>query len=88
MMPLSEIFFLAIVLWLLYRFFFNFLLPVIRTTKQVRDQFRNMHNQNPGGSAPFQNSHTRPFEEPQPKKKDPGASQNKMGEYIDFEEIK
>ena len=79
MMPLSEILFLAIVLWLLYRFFFNFLLPVIRTTRQVRDQFRNMQNPN---------SHAQPREAPQQKKKDPGASHNNMGEYIDFEEIK
>jgi len=88
-MALSEIFFLVIVLYLLYRFFVNFLIPVARTTRQVREQFRNM--QNPGG--PFQRSYTnanssRPEEQPQPKKTEPRASSNTMGEYIDFEEVK
>jgi hypothetical protein len=80
-MALSEIFFLVIVLYLLYRFFVNFLIPVARTTRQVREQFRNMQNpgNNPGGS--FQ-------EQPQPKKAEPRASSNTMGEYIDFEEVK
>jgi hypothetical protein len=89
MMPLSEIFFLGIVLWLLYRFVFNFFVPIIRTTRQVRQQFRNMQDsmQNPGG--PFQQqSNSQSREEPQPKKKDAPSSSNTMGEYIDFEEVK
>jgi hypothetical protein len=94
MMPLSEIFFLGIVLWLLYRFVFNFFVPIVRTTRQVRQQFRNM--QNPGGpfqqqsqSGSFQQqSYAQPREEAQPKKKDTPSSSNTMGEYIDFEEVK
>jgi len=94
-MALSEVFFLVIVLYLLYRFFVNFLIPVVRTTRQVREQFKNMQNpgNNPGG--PFQRSYTstnsnssRPEEQPQPKKTEPRASSNTMGEYIDFEEVK
>jgi hypothetical protein len=55
MMPLSEIFFLGIVLYLLYGFIFNFLLPVFRTTRQVRQQFRNMQDPNMQGQGnPFQ----------------------------------
>lgn len=103
MMPLSEIFFLGIVLYLLYRFIFNFFVPIVRTTKQVREQFRNMHDSmnNPGGPAgPFQHSYTRQAEDPQPQKADPRSSgtsrssgnnpssNNTMGEYIDFEEVK
>jgi hypothetical protein len=103
MMPLSEIFFLGIVLYLLYRFIFNFFVPIVRTTKQVREQFRNMQNSmhNPGGpGGPFQHSYTQPTEEPQQKKTDArssgssrssgntGSSNNTMGEYIDFEEVK
>ena len=80
MMSLSEIFFLAIVLYVLYRFVFNFVVPIARTTRQVRQQFRNMQEmherqdpyQGQGGQA-------------QPKKPSSG---NKAGEYIDFEEIK
>jgi hypothetical protein len=46
MMSVSEILFLAIVVYILYRFVANFLLPVVRATRQVREQFRNM--QGPG----------------------------------------
>lgn len=88
-MALSEIFFLGIVLWLLYRFVFNFFVPIVRSTKHVRQQFRNMQDsmQNPGGQFQ-QQPYTQPHEEPQPKKKDAGSSSNTMGEYIDFEEVK
>ena len=73
-MALSEIFFLAIVFYLLYRFVFNFLVPVARTTKHVRQQFRNMQEQ--------ANRQTPPAEPERPTPKKP------VGEYIDFEEIK
>ena len=85
MMPLSEIFFLAIVLYLLYRFVFNFLLPVVRTTKQVRQQFRNMQEGMGGEQQPFNNS-----ERVQTQQKQERASGGKppASDYIDFEEIK
>ncbi len=89
MMPLSEIFFLAIVLYLLYRFIFNFLLPVYKATKQVRQQFRNMQDpmRDPRGpsQAPFTGS-----EDPSHAQKQGSRSSGKApaGDYIDFEEIK
>ena len=44
---------MAIVVYLLYRFIVNFLVPVMRATRQVREQFRNMQDQaNGGGGAP------------------------------------
>ena len=52
MMSLSEIMFMAIVVYLLYRFIVNFLVPVMRATRQVRQQFRNMHDQANGGNGP------------------------------------
>ena len=82
MMPLSEIFFLGIVLYLLYRFVFNFFLPIFRTTRHVRQQFRNMQ-----GGQQDANGYTQQ-REPQPKKQEPTMSKNTMGEYIDFEEVK
>jgi Domain of unknown function (DUF4834) len=96
MMPLSEIFFLGIILYLLYRFLFNFILPIAKTTRQVREQFRNMHeSMNRDQANPFQRSSA---EGPgaaqaatpngQSKKSDPARSSGTMGEYIDFEEIK
>ena len=84
MMPLSEIFFLAIVLYLLYRFVFNFLLPVVRTTRQVRQQFRNMQEGVGGEQQPFNGG-----ERVHTQKKQQGPAQKPpAGDYIDFEEIK
>jgi hypothetical protein len=81
---LAELFFLGIVFYLLYRFVFNFIVPVLRTTKHVREQFRNM--QDP--SNMHQQSTTGQAQEPQPKRPNASQSKNTMGEYIDFEEIK
>ena len=85
MMPLSEICFLAIVLYLLYRFVFNFLLPVVRTTRQVRQQFRNMQEGMNGG-AQSQQPDREYFESAQ--KQDSPSKKPPAGDYIDFEEIK
>jgi len=90
MMPLSEILFLAIVLYLLYRFVFNFLLPVVKTTRQVREQFKNMqegNGHNAGGGyntgSNYNAGPQQPGQQQQQKPKQPPA-----GEYIDFEEVK
>jgi hypothetical protein len=57
MMPLSEIFLFGIILYVGYRFVFNFFLPVYRTTKHIRQQFRNMQDPGMNGpSNPFQQS--------------------------------
>ena len=89
-MPLSEILFLAIVLYLLYRFVFNFLLPVVKTTRQVREQFKNMqegNGHNAGGGyntgSNYNAGPQQPGQQQQQKPKQPPA-----GEYIDFEEVK
>ncbi|HVU97343.1 MAG TPA: hypothetical protein VHE34_19075 [Puia sp.] len=73
-MALSEIFFLAIVFYLLYRFVFNFIVPVARTTRHVRQQFRNMQDQTE--------------QEAQPRESRRPAQKPSVGEYIDFEEVK
>ena len=53
MMSVSEILFLVVVLYILYRFVANFLLPVVRATRQVREQFRNMQGNDQGSGSPF-----------------------------------
>ncbi|GGB11748.1 hypothetical protein [Puia dinghuensis] len=73
-MALSEIFFLAIVFYLLYRFVFHFLVPVAKTTRIVRQQFRNMQQQ--------------ATQREQPKEPEQPAKNQSVGEYIDFEEVK
>jgi hypothetical protein len=68
--------------YLAYQFIFNFLVPVFKTTQQVKKRFREMHeqmnkSQNEGqysSSQQAQSSH--------------GPGKNAGDEYIDFEEIK
>src|ERR1700744_1622254 len=55
MMPLLEILFWSFVTYYLFRFVFNFLLPVARATRHVRQQFRNM--QDPMGGHGDQAGH-------------------------------
>ena len=89
MMPISEIVFLVIVFYLLYKFVFNLFLPIFRTTRNVKQQFRNMRDaMQDQTNNPFQQRTAAPQNAPQPKKPEPTRSSNKMGEYIDFEEIK
>jgi len=64
-------FFLAYMAW---RLIFDFVLPIYRTTRQVRRGFRNMQEQMNGQQA-----------EPQAASK---AKQKPVGDYIDFEEVK
>lgn len=79
---LAEIFLIIIVFYLLYRFVFNFLLPVVKTTRHVRQQFRNM--QGMPGDQPNEP------QQPQPKSWQERHSSTKGAaeDYIDFEEVK
>ena len=77
---LAEIFLLVIVFYLLYRFVFNFLVPVIRTTRHVQQQFRNM--QDTGQGRPGQQPRSKSWQERHTSTK--GAEED----YIEFEEIK
>jgi Domain of unknown function (DUF4834) len=91
MMPLADILFLAIVLYLLYRFVFNFLVPVARATRQVREQFRNMQDPNNSAGTQSQRSYTTSAQQPQPNAPKTGSRPSgkaPAGDYIDFEEIK
>jgi hypothetical protein len=84
-MALSELFFLVIVFYLLYQFVFNFLVPVLRTTRHVRQQFRNMRDGM--GERHYQ-------EQPQPQQtasrpqERHSSARGPAEDYIDFEEIK
>lgn len=83
MRALPEIFFFAIVFYILYRFIFNFVVPIARTTRQVKQQFRNMqetHNQ--------QNAYQESVYDRNNSRQEKPTSNGKGGEYIDFEEVK
>ncbi len=81
MRSLPEIFFFAIVFYVLYRFIFNFVVPIARTTRQVRQQFRNMQT---GAEQGFYGQENRNNEGPQERR----PNTDKVGEYIDFEDVK
>jgi len=86
MMPLSEIFFLVLVFYLLYRFVFHFLLPIIRTTRNVRQQFRNMQ----GGMGEQQGNRYQqgPTEQGSRPTERHSSPKGREEDYIDFEEVK
>jgi hypothetical protein len=67
--------------YLLFRFIFGFLIPIIRATRQVKRGFREM-NARMGGH---------PVDEaaaPGSRKATPSAKPQSKDDYIDFEEIK
>ncbi|GAB3006857.1 hypothetical protein GCM10027051_03030 [Niabella terrae] len=66
---------LAMFLWFMYNFLVKFVLPIYRTTRKLRQQFKNMSENTPSGNQ----------QAPQPPKEKPAA---KVGEYIEFEEVK
>ena len=76
--------------YLLFRFVVGFLIPVFRTTRKMREQFSQM-NQNPGRPSGSNANYSGPGQaaggpSPNPDERTPDAS--KVGEYIDFEEVK
>ena len=65
--------------WFLFNLVFRFIIPIYKTTRQMKKKFREMHTQMQDKT----NKH-RDFTTPAPEK--PVAK--KTGDYIDFEELK
>jgi hypothetical protein len=77
---LFSVLFYGFLLYLLYRLVFNFIIPIYKTTRQVKKSFRDMHEQmrqQTEGQATQQKTQS-------PK----NSSNSKVGDYIDFEEVK
>ena len=68
-------------IYLIYKLFVNVIIPIYRSSKQIKKQFGEMqdHMQNMQGQT---RSQTPP---PEPAKK---TTTKKEGDYIDFEEVK
>jgi hypothetical protein len=82
---MPEIFFFAIVFYLVYRLVVDLVVPVFRTSVRVKQQFGDMRNRYSGNGQ--QNAN--PGESGAPKNAGATAKkQNRAGEYIDFEEVK
>lgn len=75
--------FYAILIYLLYRFITGFVLPVIKTSSQVRQQFRNMHQQAHTG-----NGRQHAYDHSSKNGVDQKPKFDMEGEYIKFEEVK
>ena len=73
--------FYAFLIYLAYRLVFHFIIPVYKTTRRVKKQFREMHSR-----MEDQMNQQQPFQQPATP-----ATENKKqqaGDYIDFEELK
>jgi len=75
--------FYAFLVYLLYRLIFHFIIPLYKTTRQVKKTFRNMQDQMRQHTDPFNQQNA---QDSQPQHKKQGT--NKVGDYIDFEEVK
>lgn len=70
---------LFIFLWFIYNLVVKVVLPIYKTTNQIKKQFRSMSEQR---SA---QNNASPATPPSPNK---GSGQKREGEYIEFEEVK
>lgn len=74
-----KILFYGFLIYLAYQLVFNFIIPVYKTTKQVKRGFREMHEK--------MNEQVRKRQNP-PEASPNKSTQEPVGDYIDFEEIK
>lgn len=66
-------------LYLLYKFIFDFIIPVYESSKRIKKQFGDMQEKMQNDMRNYQNPKKPSQPEPAPKKE---------GDYIDFEEVK
>ena len=69
-------------IYLGYQFIFNFLIPIFKTTQQVRRNVRAMHDQVNDFANTQQSGASSKTKSPDK------SSKESIGDYIDFEEIK
>ena len=79
-MSIFKILLYAFLIYLGYKIIFQFIIPVYRTTRQVKKQFREMNER--------MNEYARQQEEQSAPQKEPQTTKAKPGDYIEFEEIK
>ncbi len=75
--------FYALVAFLLYKFIFDFIIPIFRTSKKMREQFNQARQQM---EDQFQQSGQQPQQDA--GKHNASKGNAKIGEYIDFEEVR
>ena len=77
--------FLVFVFYLAYRLIFDFIIPVYRTTRKIKQGFRDMH-QHVNQHAQQYNQGSQHNQPNQPFNQ--ATNKGNAGDYIDFEEIK
>ena len=77
-----------LLLYLLYRFIAGFLVPLFRTAGRMNKQFHNMNGQPNGQNTPPPKPGPNGSTRPTGTSDTPKPDTSKVGEYIDFEEIK
>ena len=87
-----NIFVLAILGYLLYRFIGGFLIPLFRTSRQMHRHFQNMNGQQTNGTTHngtgnMHSNGSTPGQDSAGSTGDQKSGTSKVGEYIDFEEI-
>jgi hypothetical protein len=81
-----NVFIEIILVYLLYRFIAGFLVPLYRTTTTMRQQFRDVNSHPPaGGPSPNAPNSGNKHDD---QSGNPKSGSGKVGEYIDFEEVK
>lgn len=71
----------ALLAWFLYKLIFGFILPIYKTTRQVKEKFREMNDR-----MQEQQMKQQDFNQQSAQQKSPTKSPG--GDYIDFEEVK
>jgi heme exporter protein D len=71
----------AFLIYLAYRLVFNFIIPIYKTTRQVKKQFREMHSRMEDQMNQQQANQQTSTPHTENKKE-------QVGDYIDFEELK
>ncbi|HWI93807.1 MAG TPA: hypothetical protein VNT20_21145 [Flavisolibacter sp.] len=80
-MEILRFLFYAFLLYLGFRLVFDFIIPVVKTTRRIKKGFREMHER--------MNQHTEPYNQQEnAAKQNQDSNKGGVGEYIDFEEVK
>ena len=74
--------------YLIYRFIAGFLVPVYRTTRHMRQQFHDMNGRPPADGPAPDAPHSAGTSTAGNKSSNQQNGGSKVGEYIDFEEVK
>ena len=77
----------AFLIYLAYKLVFDLIIPVYKTTRQVKKQFREMHSRMEE-YANRQSAYSETAEDSYASNPNSVPQKQKAGDYIDFEEVK